>query len=387
MRDAKSADKAYQFFGEGSIPIQVGKGSTEKLRRVYGTGGPSTPAYTDPSAATSSSALTAAAAEPGVASASENSTLESRRRGPRQSWSSAMTTDTNESIDLFESDVEERHDDSEAGTVIDGEADTSTDLLPRINSVTSVLSIDSNLTTTTVPTTPHFLPPQFFTTQPPLQNPSTRKIESIMGVACPVDVSLREIERSGAIGILQSRIPLCWFLAFLLKNSGEELLFFLHDTTRFSTTPFPTVSSLRTAAHQICNTYLVPTSPMPIPPTIATHAQIRAVADAVKVGTSLRCFDGLQNDVMKGVEEAFGRFREGKMWEEMKDVVGYSQLPNPNTINRTKSLLRNAYQTRYGAGTTPASGLDEVQHRKRAEAVGNAVADVCRDVGIGLGSL
>ncbi|KAJ3045699.1 hypothetical protein HDV00_007825 [Rhizophlyctis rosea] len=226
-----------------------------------------------------------------------------------------------------------------------------------------------------------------FTTQTPLVNSSTRKIESIMGVACPVDVSLKEIDQSGLIAVLQSRIPLIWFLAYLLKNGGEELLFFLHDTSQFSSTPFPTVSDLRSAAHQICNLYLVPTSPMAIPPTIATHTQIRLVADAVKVGTSLRCFDGVQSDVMRGLEEAFNKFRDGKMWEELKEAIGHSQLPTPATLNRTKSLIRNAYQSRYGTTVPPPAGVDVPQHRKRAQAVGNAVMAVCSDAGVGLGTL
>lgn len=59
----------------------------------------------------------------------------------------------------------------------------------------------------------------------PLFNSSTRKIEQIFGQSCPVDVPVKDIGKTSGVSLLlQSKLPLAYFLGFLLTLKRPELV-------------------------------------------------------------------------------------------------------------------------------------------------------------------
>jgi hypothetical protein len=53
---------------------------------------------------------------------------------------------------------------------------------------------------------------------------TTRKLHRFFGEKPPIDVCVREIERQGLRAILHSKLPLCYFLLFLLEEYSSENL-------------------------------------------------------------------------------------------------------------------------------------------------------------------
>lgn len=53
---------------------------------------------------------------------------------------------------------------------------------------------------------------------------SSRKLESFFGEPTPVDVCISEIEKEGLNAILESKVPLCHFLHYLLTEVSSENL-------------------------------------------------------------------------------------------------------------------------------------------------------------------
>ncbi|KAI7903907.1 RGS domain-containing protein [Cokeromyces recurvatus] len=64
-------------------------------------------------------------------------------------------------------------------------------------------------------------------------NRSYKKLEYFFGEPTPMDVCIREINKEGLKAILESKVPLCYFLYYLLDEfCSENLLFFL-EVERF----------------------------------------------------------------------------------------------------------------------------------------------------------
>lgn len=59
------------------------------------------------------------------------------------------------------------------------------------------------------------------------KNVSRKKLCDFFGELVPVDVSILEIESIGLSAMLQSSVPLCYFLHCLLENMSTENLVFL----------------------------------------------------------------------------------------------------------------------------------------------------------------
>ncbi|KAJ3396148.1 hypothetical protein HDU92_003820 [Lobulomyces angularis] len=97
-----------------------------------------------------------------------------------------------------------------------------------IGSNSSMESLENHLGSTSISASKHnkFSPysQSYYLRSTPLYNKSTKKIENLMGFQCPVDISSQEIVCSGLSSLLQSRIPLCYFLAFLLSQRTSENL-------------------------------------------------------------------------------------------------------------------------------------------------------------------
>ncbi|KAI7874917.1 hypothetical protein K492DRAFT_117536, partial [Lichtheimia hyalospora FSU 10163] len=74
------------------------------------------------------------------------------------------------------------------------------------------------------------------------------------------DVSIAEIRREGIKGMLQSKIPICYFLYHLLQEISSENLFFFTEIEQYESFTYMTlVQQLATAQH-IYDTYLSPNS-------------------------------------------------------------------------------------------------------------------------------
>ncbi|KAI7858973.1 hypothetical protein BDC45DRAFT_433467, partial [Circinella umbellata] len=89
---------------------------------------------------------------------------------------------------------------------------------------------------------------------------SARKLNNFFGEQTPNDICIAEIRREGLKALLQSKIPLCYFLYHLLQEINSENLFFFTEIEQYeSFTYLTSVQQLATAQH-IYDTYLNPNS-------------------------------------------------------------------------------------------------------------------------------
>jgi hypothetical protein len=58
---------------------------------------------------------------------------------------------------------------------------------------------------------------------------TSRKLDCFFGEPAPVDVCISEIRREGLKAMLESKIPLCYFLHFLLEEFSSENLVRIYD--------------------------------------------------------------------------------------------------------------------------------------------------------------
>ncbi|KAJ3281272.1 hypothetical protein HK104_000108 [Borealophlyctis nickersoniae] len=381
IRDARSKDKCTQFFGDHSIPMQVGKGSSMKLRNflhgegverkkverrrsLVGLGGKdefSISATTTVLSENDGNKVVVAAMDgdrQSVVSVDSSVTVASGasgsvggRRPSTIRWS-MPSADPAGGFDGFRNAVNNANWSPTSGvspTTIASET-TLNDAIENAPAVASPVVPET-------PPTPSLLQSVLLSASslPTNGNPTVRKLESIMGESCPVDVSVRDIEKNGLQSLLQSRLPLVYFLSFLLSEHNPEILFFLTDVSTFESTVFPTPTSLLQSAHAIFHTYLHPapsSSSSSLNPTTifevnASHKARRAARDNIKQGANLKCFQPVVEEVLPCLEDAYRRFVGSAVWVSMKEDVGYSQITTPQMLQKASTRLGTVFSTHY----------------------------------------
>ncbi|KAI8987149.1 RGS domain-containing protein [Pilobolus umbonatus] len=88
-------------------------------------------------------------------------------------------------------------------------------------------------------------------------NKSSRKLNYFFGESTPLDVCIHEIEKEGLRGILESKVPLCYFLYYLLDEFSSENLFFFLDVENFEKSKDTSdVTEQKTMRQFIYDTYI-----------------------------------------------------------------------------------------------------------------------------------
>ncbi|KAG1148844.1 hypothetical protein G6F37_006600 [Rhizopus arrhizus] len=86
---------------------------------------------------------------------------------------------------------------------------------------------------------------------------SSHKLESFFGEPTPVDVCVYEIKKEGLKAILESKVPLCYFLYYLLDEYSSENLFFFLEVEQFEKNRgLACIDEQRKMAQVIYNTYI-----------------------------------------------------------------------------------------------------------------------------------
>ncbi|KAI8838095.1 RGS domain-containing protein [Chytridium lagenaria] len=179
---------------------------------------------------------------------------------------------------------------------------------------------------------------------PSLQpHPSLRKLVSILGDDPRIDVPIKEIAAQGLTALLDSKLPLCYFLVYLLKEYSSEILFFTLDVQAFEQTLFPSTMSQNMAAQVIFNTYLAPSSLLEVN---ASHRARRQVIDGVQQGLRC-CFASAQEETIELLDRAYEQFKKSSTWIAMEQDIGTSMIISPNRVETFKNVIHNTLSTHY----------------------------------------
>jgi hypothetical protein len=156
---------------------------------------------------------------------------------------------------------------------------------------------------------------------------SVRKIAEFFGDTPPMDMSINEISRDGLEAMLRSRVPLCYFLKFLIEEFSSENLFFYLEIENYESFPFTSDSERRAGAIDIYQMYLLQDSGLEV--NLSERCRMQ-VASKIYQSTSSEdlkhCFDAAKEAVTGLLEDSFMRFQNGPEWQRMEKELRHTSL-------------------------------------------------------------
>jgi len=159
----------------------------------------------------------------------------------------------------------------------------------------------------------------------------------------PFDITFKEIEHHGLKAMLQSKVPLCYFLYTLLENYCSENLFFYLETLDFEKRKFSSRSEQEDNAIYIYNTYLSKKSCLEINIDEKLHNEIQKfiMMDMTSASTDTisKCFKNARNAVIQLMEGSYDKFKNSKTFKAMKKDLK-NHIYNDEDKVKAVSMLR-----------------------------------------------
>ncbi|KAI9305056.1 RGS domain-containing protein [Cunninghamella echinulata] len=148
---------------------------------------------------------------------------------------------------------------------------------------------------------------------------SSKKLDHFFGEQAPHDICIAEIKKEGLKALLQSKVPLCYFLHHLLEEYSHENLFFFIELEQYETFQYVSqIQQLATAQH-IFNTYL----------TRNSHFEVnlddkvrRTVTEALQNKDVGQCFETAKRSVYSLLESSYMRFLMTDTYQLMVNNCG-----------------------------------------------------------------
>ncbi|KAG0163946.1 hypothetical protein DFQ28_010843 [Apophysomyces sp. BC1034] len=237
---------------------------------------------------------------------------------------------------------------------------------PRSSSITSILSATG---ISVGPSMPNF---DVHTLYKIKTTRSSRKLDNFFGEQAPHDICVKEIRKEGLKAMLQSKIPLCYFLYHLLEEYSSENLSFSYTSL---------VQQTATAQH-IYNTYL----------TQNCHLEVnlddkirRMVTDALQKKQVDGCFEPAKRAVYILLESSFLRFLQTKTFDRMVRECGeltthYTNKIRDAAVNQLLGYLEQQHAMIYTNPHTDSPVYATVSQttRRRQELVKSMIHEFCR---------
>jgi hypothetical protein len=163
---------------------------------------------------------------------------------------------------------------------------------------------------------------------------SKRKLRQFFGRSAPVDVSPDDIEKYGLPALLQSNVPLCYFLYSLLEQYSSENLFFYLEVEQFQTHDFASKDELRKTALQLYRAFIKSNSDFEVNIDSAIRKPVRQAIDKYDA----TCFDCAKDHIQRLMEPCYMTFITSTIYQKMLTnlkgkAVPYDELTRETAIN------------------------------------------------------
>jgi len=161
----------------------------------------------------------------------------------------------------------------------------------------------------------------------------------------PFDITLKEIDVNGLKAMLQSKVPLCYFLYSLLEDYCSENLFFFLEALEFENGKYTNREEQEENAVYIYNTYLSKKSCLEINIDEKIHNDIQKFIKNMDKTTSDRiskCFKIARNSVYQLMEGSFSKFQKSEISAQMKKDLGrriYNENDKLNAVSKLRDYL------------------------------------------------
>ncbi|KAI9027187.1 hypothetical protein CLU79DRAFT_833115 [Phycomyces nitens] len=197
------------------------------------------------------------------------------------------------------------------------------------------------------------------------QDQSARKLDSFFGEHLPLDICISEIRKQGLKAMLKSRVPLCFFLRYLIKTERYDKL---------KTVP----KQQWISAHHIFALYLTDSSPFELNVSEEVRSKVISLIKSHKVD---HCFDSAKNAVYLILESSFIRFCGTSIWNTMVSCCGecttyYDKRTRERVVDDLVSFLEHQHNNRFNNPLVDAPVLSSVRRsakirQKRVKAMIN----------------
>lgn len=192
---------------------------------------------------------------------------------------------------------------------------------------------------------------------------SKQKLRRFFGKSAPVDTSVAEVEKYGLPALLQSNVPLCYFLYSLLEQFSSENLFFYLEAEQFQTHEFRGPGELKKTALQLYRAFIKCNSDFEVNIDGSTRRPIRLAIDRCEH----HCFDTAKEQIQRLMEPCYLHFIASPIYRQMKKdlegkLVPYDMETKEQAINVLIDYLDRNMPVR--KDEPPARGKEaEVQRR------------------------
>jgi len=196
-----------------------------------------------------------------------------------------------------------------------------------------------------------------------------QKLYDFFGNDAAIDIPFEEIEKNGIGYLIQSSVPLAFFILYLLIHDNPEIIFFFLDVIKFEETIYPDNNSSLEASQNILTNYLCINSPLEC--NVSSKARCQCIK-AIKAGQR-RCFKASKQELLPVLERQFEDFKNSKRYAELR--ANYAHLnayPESNRLELIQELLSTTNR-KY-----PIETAENSQRANRNRAVLYKIQEFCR---------
>lgn len=147
---------------------------------------------------------------------------------------------------------------------------------------------------------------------------SKKAIKNFFGESVPVDVPINVVEQKGLAAILQSHIPLCYFLYSLLVDMNAENLFFYLEVEQFEEHLFKSPESRKKTSMYLYKTFIEVGSDF----EINLEGSVRELILPMINEDNINCFSKARDHVVHLLIPCFENFTLGPIYKRMVEDLG-----------------------------------------------------------------
>jgi len=197
-----------------------------------------------------------------------------------------------------------------------------------------------------------------------------QKLYDFFGNDAAIDIPFEEIEKNGIGYLIQSSLPLAYFIEYLLKHDNPEIIFFFLDVIKFQETIYPDNNSIMEASQNILTNYLCENSPLDC--KVSPKARFYCIK-GIK-GSQRKCFKASKQELFPLLERQFDDFKNSKKYAELKSnfahLNAYPESKRLEIIQELLSITNSNY---------PIETAENQQRAIRNKAVLIKVQEFCRN--------
>lgn len=203
---------------------------------------------------------------------------------------------------------------------------------------------------------------------------SKRKLRQFFGRSAPVDVSPADIEKYGLPALLQSNVPLCYFLYSLLEQFSSENLFFYLEVEQFQTHDFANREEMRKTALQLYRAFVKSNSDFEVNIDSTTRKPIRQAIDRYDA----TCFDSAKVHIQRLMEPCYMSFITSEIYQRMLENLKGKSIPYDESTREAAITVLVDYLDKHMPVKSKENGSLSAERQRRNNLIRAMIHAFCQ---------